>query len=80
MTELAKGELRLSPPPMMQNFLSRWQVDDLESKMDQFFEMYLEDRKRLCVLPFPEPQPPPPSPITQGAYFPIQLIIGGDDD
>ncbi|CAG0900757.1 unnamed protein product [Darwinula stevensoni] len=43
------------------------QVDDLESKMDQFFEMYLEDRKRLCVLPFPEPQPPPPSPITQGS-------------
>jgi hypothetical protein len=31
-------------------------------KLDQFIEMYLEDRKRLSVLPFPEPKPPPPTP------------------
>uniref|UniRef100_A0A0C9Q7B4 KCNQ5 protein n=1 Tax=Fopius arisanus TaxID=64838 RepID=A0A0C9Q7B4_9HYME len=30
------------------------QVDDIESKLDQLIELYMEDRKRLLSLPMPE--------------------------
>ncbi|XP_058807516.1 potassium voltage-gated channel subfamily KQT member 5-like isoform X10 [Phymastichus coffea] len=31
------------------------QVDDIEMKLDQLIELYMEDRKRLLALPMPEP-------------------------
>ncbi|XP_023245419.1 potassium voltage-gated channel subfamily KQT member 5 [Copidosoma floridanum] len=33
------------------------QVDDIEAKLDQLIELYMEDRKRLLALPMPEPKP-----------------------
>ncbi|XP_031779628.1 potassium voltage-gated channel subfamily KQT member 2 isoform X5 [Nasonia vitripennis] len=33
------------------------QVDDIEMKLDQLIELYMEDRKRLLALPTPEPGP-----------------------
>ncbi|XP_046383076.1 potassium voltage-gated channel subfamily KQT member 1 [Ischnura elegans] len=47
------------------------QVDDIEAKLDQLIDLYMEDRKRLLALPEPgqpaqqppnPPQPPPPMP------------------
>ncbi|XP_046994725.1 potassium voltage-gated channel subfamily KQT member 4 [Schistocerca americana] len=38
------------------------QVDDIEMKLDQLIEMYLEDRKRLLALPLPTDSGPPPPP------------------
>ncbi|XP_043206299.1 potassium voltage-gated channel subfamily KQT member 5-like isoform X2 [Amphibalanus amphitrite] len=41
------------------------QVEDIEGKLDQLLEMYMEDRRRLlAALPVspPPPQPPPPEP------------------
>ncbi|XP_051165807.1 potassium voltage-gated channel subfamily KQT member 1-like isoform X8 [Leptopilina boulardi] len=32
------------------------QVDDIEAKLDQLLELYMEDRKRLLALPIPEPE------------------------
>ena len=34
------------------------QVDDIEVKLDQLIELYMEDRKRLLALPLPEPEYP----------------------
>lgn len=34
------------------------QVDDIENKLDQFMELYMEDRKRILTIPLnQEPQP-----------------------
>lgn len=33
------------------------QVDDIEAKLDQLIELYMEDRKRLLALPMSEPEP-----------------------
>lgn len=30
---------------------AHWQVDDIEAKLDQLIDMYMEDRKRLLALP-----------------------------
>ncbi|XP_033229006.1 potassium voltage-gated channel subfamily KQT member 1-like [Belonocnema kinseyi] len=38
------------------------QVDDIEVKLDQLIELYMEDRKRLLALPIPEPDPQQMSP------------------
>lgn len=38
------------------------QVEDIESKVEQLLELYLEDRKRLlAILPPSSPNPSPPS-------------------
>ncbi|XP_067009259.2 potassium voltage-gated channel subfamily KQT member 1 [Anabrus simplex] len=43
------------------------QVDDIEIKLDQLIELYMEDRKRLLSLPLPtDPHPHPP------------LVLSGD--
>ncbi|KAG0710582.1 Potassium voltage-gated channel subfamily KQT member 5 [Chionoecetes opilio] len=44
------------------------QVDDIESKLDQLIDLYMEDRKRLLALPPPASTPLPATPTS---YAPL---------
>lgn len=60
------------------------QVDDIEMKLDQLLELYMEDRKRFLALPFfadhspserPSYPPPPSMPNPSAVLKPKPILV-----